>query len=267
MVGAAPMSDPDFRDLLHKVERKLEEADRKGREIFAEVARVYPFLGPFKDDAEALLAKIKKLWDGFWTEMVQLVTSPGVPWTLWAHGNDWSGPPIGGTVSKQAGRATANALGIDNYWHGQAADAYKDTLGPQKEALTWIKTVSDEIDDILTKVAVAIITLWVTVLGLIVTLVIELTAEAVAAGTLVGAVPAAIASLASWTKVIAGVSLAIGVLWAFLGGTALASFKDLRQRLYDSVPFPEGRWPKATSEYTSDGSITDGDTTAWRLTT
>jgi hypothetical protein len=51
------------------------------------------------------------------------------------------------------------------------------------------------------------------------------------------------------------------------GGRHLNSFEDLHQRLSDSVPFPNGRWPKATDEFTSDGSITDGDTTAWRLTT
>lgn len=141
----------------------------------------------------------------------------------------------------------------------------RDTLGPQEKALTWIKTVADEIDDVLAKVAIAIGTLWIAILGFLVTFVVEASAEAVAAGTGVGTIAALVANLASWTKVIAGISIAVGVLWTFFSGAALTGFKDLRQRLNDNVPFPGGRWPKATGEYTSDGSITDGDTTAWRL--
>ena len=129
------------------------------------------------------------------------MTSPGVPWTLWTHGNDWSGEPIGGVVSRQAGRATASSLDIDKYWHGQVADAYRDTLGPQEKALTWIKTVADEIDDVLAKVA----------------------------------------------------------------NRHRHSVDRDSGFPRHNVPFPGGRWPKTTGEYTSDGSITDGDTTAWRL--
>jgi hypothetical protein len=42
---------------------------------------------------------------------------------------------------------------------------------------------------------------------------------------------------------------------------------DLDQRLHDNTMFPGGHWPPTTTEYTADGSISDGDTTAWRLKT
>ena len=40
--------------------------------------------------------------------------------------------------------------------------------------------------------------------------------------------------------------------------------KDLRQQLHNSSAYPDGHWPRPTTDI-SDGSLSDGDATDWRL--
>jgi hypothetical protein len=127
-----------------------------------------------------------------------------------------------------------------------------------------IKSTADVIDDVLAKTAVAIGGLWLALLTGITTFVLEVIALIAAASTGVGAPPAAGASLAAVIKVLAWVSAAAGAFYAFVGNEALGAAKDLHQQLNNSAAYPDGRWPRPTTGL-SDGSLSDGDATDWRL--
>lgn len=265
MAVAPPMTEMEFHDLLRRVEDGLRRVDQLVQALFDNVNRAIRWLGPFADGVRAALERVGQLVAQFFEEVGKFFTQPGVPWTLWAHGNDWSGAPIGGRVSALAGKSTLNAAQVDDYWQGRAADAYRNTLIPQKEAITAVKATVDVVDDVLAKVAIAIGAFWLAVALLVASLIVELTAESGAAATGVGAPPAAAAAGISLAKALALFGTAAGALYAFLGNDALGALKDLRQQLHNNTAYPDGHWPRSTTDFMSDGRVTDGDPSEWQL--
>jgi len=263
-MGAAVMSASEFEDLIDRVERKTQEMLRITDDLFAKLRHWASWLGPFAGTIRDVLAKIPQAIHDFVAWLVDLITNPGVPWTLWNHGNDWSGGPIAGRLSNLVGKATLDETRVDDAWSGPAADAYKNTLPRQKEALTKMVTFAQEVDDALTKMAIAIGTLWLAILSAIIAAVVEYIAEGAAASTGVGAPPAAAGAAASTAKLLAVVSAALDLFFVFIVANTLPVLKDLRQSLSDNSSFPDGRWPRSTTDF-SDGSLSDGDTTDWHV--
>lgn len=254
----------EFDDILRRIDQKLRDAEQQARRLIDNVHRALSWLGPFASGVMDLLDKIWQLLQKIWDEIAKFFTQPGVPWTLWSHGNDWSGAPIAGRISRLVGEATLDETRADDRWQGTAADAYRNTLPRQKEALAKLVSVAQDIDDVLTKMAIAIGAFWLALLSAVIALVVELTAEGAAAATVVGAPPAAAAGGLSLAKALGIIAAAAGILYGFIVSDTAPAIKDLRQALYDSSAFPGGRWPQSTTEL-SDGSLSDGDGTDWRL--
>jgi hypothetical protein len=264
MSAAVAMSDGEFQGLLGRVEDGLRRAEAACQSIFNHINSWIGWLGPFASGIRSALHKIGELLTDLFREIGKFFTQPGVPWTLWAHGNDWSGDPIGGRVSKLISKSTLDEVRADDVWQGPAADAYKNTLPRQKEALAAIKTAADLIDGVLAKVALAIGAFWIAIAALILSLVVELTVESGAAATGVGAPAAAAGAGISLAKALALLGAAGSALYAFLANAALSSMKDLHQQIFNDSAYPDGHWPRSTSDL-SDGSLSDGDTTDWRM--
>jgi hypothetical protein len=264
MIAAVPMSDGEFQSLLGRVEDGLRRAENACQSLFDHVNGWTSWLGPLASGIRSALNKIGELLSTLFREIGKFFTQPGVPWTLWAHGNDWSGEPIGGRVSKLVAKSTLDEIRTDDVWQGPAADAYRNTLPRQKDALAAIKAAADLIDSVLSKVALAIGAFWLAVAALILSLWVELTAESGAAATGVGAPAAAAAAGISLAKALALLGTAGGALYAFLANDAMSSMKDLRQQVHNDSAYPDGQWPRSTTDL-SDGSLSDGDTTDWRM--
>lgn len=263
-MGAAVMSASEFEDLIDRVERKTEELVRKSDELIARLRHWASWLGPLGHSIGEVLAQIPPRIHDFVAWLVDLFANPGVPWTLWNHGNDWSGPPVAGKLSNLVGKATLDETRVDDAWQGPAADAYKNTLPRQKEALGKLVTFAQQIDDALTKMGIAIGALWLAILTAITAFVIEVIVESGAAATGVGAPAAAGGLAASVAKVLAIVSGALDLFFAFVVANTLPVLKQLHQNLNDNSSFPDGNWPRSTTDL-SDGSLSDGDTTDWRV--
>jgi hypothetical protein len=203
--------------------------------------------------------------------IVRLITElsfkPGVPWTLWSHGNEWAGEAIQGRVSAQVARLTRDGLLTDDYWQGRAADAYNFVLPRQATALDVVAGYCRTIDDVLTKITVAIGAFWLAALLIVVSLLVELVGEIAAAATGVGAPPAAAAGAGSVTKFLASLSAVLSAFFAIMVGETLPEFKNLRQDLHNNSAFPGGSWPQPSDTLTSDSRLLDGDGLDWRLKT
>jgi len=263
-VTGHPMPPGEFADVLRRIEETMRRAEDEMRRLVDNVQDALDWVGPFASGVRDVLAKMWELFRRFNEELWKFFAQPGVPWTLWSHGNDWSGEPIGGRVSQLVAKATLDEIRVDDVWQGPAAEAYRNTLSRQKDALATLKASADLIDDVLTKVAIAIGGLWLTLLAGILSFALELIAEAGAAATVVGAPAAAGGGLASVVKVLAWVSGTAAAFYAFFGNDALMGAKDLHQQLHNSSAYPDGHWPRSTADM-SDGSLSDGDGTDWRL--
>ena len=180
------------------------------------------WLGPLWDGVVSPLKKFVDLVQKFLSEVGKFITQPGVPWTLWNHGNDWTNH-VGGPVGGLAGAATVGQTQIDERWQGPAATAYLGTLPDQNKALAAIKAATDELDDALTKVAGGIIAFWVALLAAFIPFVIELLGWLGLAATGAGAPAAAADSGASTAKVIALVTAIVTAAVTYLTAVATQS--------------------------------------------
>lgn len=263
-MGAAVMSTSEFEDLIDRVERKAQELLNTSQDLTDKLRHMASWLGPLGHSIGDILAEVGQRIKEFFVWLGDVIVHPGRPWDLWSAGNDWSGGPVAGKVSDLVGKATLDETRVDDAWQGPAADAYKNTLPRQKEALSKVVTFAQQIDDALTKMAIAIGALWLAILGAILSAVIELIAESAAASTVVGAPPAAAGFAASTAKLLAIVSAALAAFFAFIVANTVPVMKSLHQNLYDDTAFPGGKWPRSTTDF-SDGSLSDGDTTDWHV--
>lgn len=260
------VGEGEFGEILERVRRFLERVEQVVNDLIRNVNRVIGLLPGFLDSlADRLvdiLNRFGELVGQFLREVGEFFTQPGWPPALFSAKAAWT-TEVGGRVSALVSTATLDETQSDDRWQGRAADAYRNTLPRQKDALTAIKAASDEIGDALNNVAFGIIAFWVAIAGAIVAFVAELIVEAGAAATVAGAPPAAAGAVASTIKVIAVVAGIVGLLVTYLS-TVSVQTNDLNQRLANNDAFPRGQWPRSTTEL-SDASLNDGDDTDWHL--
>lgn len=242
------LSQAEFEDILRRVREALEAIPRKFQELIDNINSSLGWLPGFVlDKIKSALKAVGDFIGKVLTEIGKFITQPGVPWTLWNHGTSWT-ENVGAKATNWQDVFHVGSLKTDDEWKGGAADAYKNILPLQQKALGAVKSACDEVDDVLTKMAIAIGVAWLAIVAAVVSFVVELTAEGAAAATGVGAPPAAAAAGVSAAKVWGIVSAALAVLEAFVGSTLLPAIKDLNQRVINSEGFPQGKWPQLTTD-------------------
>lgn len=242
------LGQAEFEEILRRVREALDAIPREFQRLVDNINSVLGWLPGFVlDKIKAALRAVGDFIGKVLTEIGKFITQPGVPWTLWNHGTTWT-EQVGGKVSTWQDVFHVGSMKTDDEWKGGAADAYKNTLPLQQKALGAVKAATDEVDDVLTKMAIAIGVAWLAIVAAVVSFVIELTAEGTAAATGAGAPPAAAAAGVSAAKVWGIVSAALAVLEAFVAGTLLPGVKDLNQRVNSSDGFPGGHWPQLTTD-------------------
>lgn len=262
---ALPLSEAEFSDVLRRVDDGLHKIVELANKIVDACNRAGRWLGPLWDDVVDLLHRFVDLVKRLLSEIGKFITRPGVPWTLWKHGSDWT-EQVGKRASDLASKATVGQTEIDERWQGPAATAYLGTLPDQNKALTAIKAATDDLDDALTKVAGGIIGFWMGVLAAVVPFIIELIGWLAAACTGVGAPAAAAGSGVSTLKVLGIIAAVATAATTYL--VAISSqYKDLLQRVNNGEGFPGGHWPRATNDVIADGSLKGDMTTNWHLRT
>jgi hypothetical protein len=221
------------------------------------------------DMADGLVEEVRGWLSAVWAlireiglEFVRFFTEPGVPWTLYDHGNDRV-HQVGGPASALVATASADGMTADDHWQGIAATAYLNTLPRQAAAVAAVKAATDQLDSALLGVAFGIVAFWLAVVAALIALVIELTAETAAAGTVVGAPIAAAGAGLSASKAFAIIGGAVTAFIAYLT-VIFSQCATIEQLLSNNNAFPDGHWPHPSIDL-SDGSITDGDGTGWHV--
>jgi hypothetical protein len=238
----------EFQEILRKVQEGLNEIPKQFQLLIDNINRSLDWVpGWAMRGINTALEAVRDFIGKVLTEIGKFITQPGVPWTLWNHGNSWT-DNVGAKASNHQDVFTLNSMATDDQWSGTAANAYKNVLPPQSKALGMIKAATDEVDDVLTKMAIAIGVAWLAIVSAIVSFVLELGGEAAAAATGAGAPPAAAAAGVSAAKVWGLISAALTVLEVFVSSTLLPAIKDLNQRVESSDGFPSGHWPQLTTD-------------------
>lgn len=209
------------------------------------------------------VAGFRRTFDETVDELGRALARAGDPVALRAAGSAWA-VDIGGNVSGLAGLATENMTRADNHWTGDAADAYRNTLTPQRLAITAVKTTGDKIDAVLNELANAIMAFWKNVLGTILTLLTGLVAAlAVAAG---GITAVAAVAIAAGALVVFKDSVVSQItMFTDIGNAMSIQTRELIAIHADDTAFYRGDWPPAVASDMNDGSVTDGDDTDWHL--
>jgi hypothetical protein len=255
-----------YGDLLHRIDDGLERVRQEINRIIQNVRRLQPWFGLLGSAVGAAVHRLAALAEQVLKEIGNMLTEPGDPLALWRTGNRWSVDFAGG-VSNTVGTFDLDFLHADDQWKGPAADAYAKTVPPQHRALEKLQSVAGDIGDTLHNVALAIVAFWAGVATALVMLLGELTAEVALASTGVGAPAGVGAATASITKFMASVGLLGQALLAYLTEVA-GQQSRLAAQLADNASFagpPAGHWPSSTVWNLSDGSMSDGDDSDWRL--
>jgi uncharacterized protein YukE len=259
-------TEAEFRRLLDTTDARLTDIAGTVDTLFERGDFALRLLPPgLSDGLHEALASLRDLVVRFFAEVNKLLLNPGWPPGLKSAADSWTAT-IGGPISGLSAELGADQLRIDNFWKGPAADAYASTLPAQRKAIEAIAQAAGVLDSTLTKIANGIYALWLGLIVALVQLAIEFGAEAGAASTVVGAPPAAAAAGVSTVKVIGIVAALCGGFAAYIS-LVIDGMATMRQTLWADNPFPGGRWPHSTTSDFSDGSLTDGDTTEWRLKT
>lgn len=255
----APPEAWQFDQAFAEVRQFAKDLETEVNKLIDGVNRWLPWLGPLAEKTREALIWCRDLAVKIGKEIYKFVTGPGVPWTLFAHGSDWTG--IGSKVAGHANDAATGAVVCGNNWTGDAATAYKASFGLQTEAMKAIKTATDELHDALRNVALAIIVFWIALAAAAAIYIAELTGAT--AATTPPATPSApvIAGLASTKFIAIMVTLVTALGTAF--SVMMTQTIDLQQRLGDPT-FPGQQWPKSATTAFSDGSNADG-TLGWRF--
>jgi hypothetical protein len=260
MAAPAPAAADEARvlhqihDLVHRIEHKttdlLNTIDRTLRTLPTAIA------ARIADGTERFLALLRQAYGA----LAEVLDTMGSPSTLWAHATAWSGE-VGGPVSGLALDADLDHTQADDGWGGSAAEAYRNCLGPQKNALVAVKaTLTDGIAAMLSEMARAILVFWGLLAAGLASLVAGVIGAIAASATIVG-LPAG--------PFLAG-SAALTFLAAFAGGVmnlrSCAADQNVRlmQKLNDNASFRHGHWPRSTADL-SDGSRGDGSPSGWHL--
>jgi hypothetical protein len=260
---AVPMTELEFRDLLYRVEDGLPRIEREAQRFYDNVERWLHWLGPFGGSVRSVLNSVRYDIEAFVREVGEFLANPGEPWTLWDAGTIWAGAQVAGRVSAQVAKSTLDEVRVDDFWEGAAADAYKNTLPRQKEALAAVTKAADQVDDALTKVAFAICAFWLAILAVMVEFVLAIASAAGISVTGVGA-PAAVGAVAVEVAKALGVLVVTATAFLAVANAAASSVKDLQHGWNDSAAFPDQRWPRSTTDI-SNGRISDGRPSGWRI--
>lgn len=243
---ASPITHRDFDELMERVRQAVERLRDGARRLIDRVNRFLPWLGPSADHVRQLLTRFGELLTGLFDELRQFWTRRGDPDFLETHGAAWKAE-VGDKANHLTSVLATKMLDVDNYWEGDAGNAYLATIPVQQAALDKLAETANDLQSILKGIANAVTAFWVEVC----------VAFAVAAVTIIGAGAAAVTVVGAPGAVstaVVGMSVA---LVAFAGAAIHASVTfsgELSSKLIDlqhqdlvHAPWESGSWPRSTT--------------------
>lgn len=232
------MSPP--KHSVQESKAKIDESIKKMQQLLEKLTSfvnqmISTLLNPFGDDelAQAVdkLQEINKQVGKFFSQT-------GNPIQLWEKADAWTNN-VQAVVSPEAAKYTVSQKQVDNWWTGGGAKEYKDTLRPQKMAITSIADSAAEVSKVLADFAQQVVTYWTTIAKEFVDTYTQMAKDA--------------ASIAS-PEIVKGVAglvldLAAAVNRLIMGfadkyAEFETSVKGLETVANDNTAFPGGKWPR-----------------------
>jgi hypothetical protein len=258
----APVTLADEGQIIQKINDLLQKIEKTANEIVDGIngwlSKLPGFLtGGIRSATEKFVGLMNEMFSA----LAEIVTNMGSPATLWNRADAWSSQ-VGGPISGLSGNADPAQSPALQCWTGAAAEAYKETLGPQRKAIDAIKAIfTDPISSALSAVARAIWVFWGALIAGFAALVVALIGALASTATIVG-LPAAPFIAAGGALIFIGAFFAAGEV---LRSQCSDSNTTLVGKLNDNTAFRGGLWPVATAGALTDGSLTDGDGTDWHM--
>jgi hypothetical protein len=239
------MSSATEQALVQQILGTLDRINAKTTDLQNGInSKMWLLPGPLQDKVKSGWDKFCRFMSDLWDDIVEFVTNMGRPWTLTAVGDQWT-QRVGGPVSNEVNSVDAGYLTVDTNWDGDAADAYRDTLPLQKDALAQINdSYATAISGALSDVATGIIAFWGSLFAALVALVGGICGAIGSAATVFG-LPAAPFIAAGAAVVCAGSVLAGGL---YLKYTASTANSQLLQKISDGSKLYRGHWPPAVAQ-------------------
>ncbi|QUH01353.1 hypothetical protein HUO13_11555 [Saccharopolyspora erythraea] len=209
---------------------------------------------PIQRSMEALAQQLREFWD----EINRSFELPGDSDRLREISDQWANA-VATPIGDVAGDITLSGLQANVRWEGPAAEAYKALVPKQEEGLNGIKDLAMQMRGSLNNLADAIDAYWLATLVALGVFVVGAVAAIATACTVV-CTPMAIAAIAG------AAAVSIGLITT--GVMALNSYLDVidteQTTLRDKIRDLGDRWTRSAHDL-SDGSVSDGDGSDWRV--
>ncbi|PKW14980.1 hypothetical protein [Saccharopolyspora spinosa] len=248
--------------LVGQVDDKLQELNQRIKEFFDKVNEVLTWvpeafahlIEPIQRGMEVVKQKIQE----FWAKIQQAWNQPGNSAGLRLKAEMWASG-VANPIGDVAGDVALHNLDANVEWTGRAAEAYKAIVPAQADGLTGLKDLALQIRNSLNSLANALDAFKLALYVAIAVFIVGVVGAVAAACTIVGA-GAAIGAIAT------GVSVAIGLITAAI--TAVNSYLDVieteQTALTQKIRDVGSTWSRSDRDL-SDGSVSDGDGSDWRV--
>jgi len=229
----------DINSLIQKIHDKLEQIHRLQDQINNKIKGL---LSKVPGVLHWAVSKVEHLWQqfcdkmtDFWNWFTDKLAYVGDPFLLKDTGEKWN-TKLGIPAHKRAKEVDADDLLVDDIWTGTGAEAYKNKIGDQKDALNSVgQNFASTIQGALNTMKTGIWVFWIGIVGGLVELIGGFVAGAIAEATVVGA----------------GLGLAeqvlIVVVFLVLAGGATAALKfcadDSAASLKTVNSYYDDKWP------------------------
>lgn len=201
--------------------------------------------------ARWLLAQVRAVAD----VLIRMASGAAFPVMAWQCAGMWSSVPV--SLLRERQRIDPSTSSVRDRWQGVAAERYYDAAVEQARAVENVLSGAELVRDQLRDSAIATGALYAALCVGTFEFVGVLCAAAVLTATGVGAPEGVIGAIAVLADFVALVGSIAGAIVAY--GFVTARIPDALCTL-----FPGG-WPSPHPSTFADGSLSDGDTTDWRL--
>lgn len=253
------MADATVAELNGKikdVEAKIQEFFKQINDTLSWVPDAFAWV---IDAVEKTLQEFKGKLQEFWDQISKFFEILGSVPALKMKSDMWE-DKVSQPLGDIAGGIALGTLRANIEWEGRAAEAYKAMVPSQEKGLAGLKDLARQVQGSLDSLANALTAFYVALAVALTVFAVGLTAAIAACCTVVGA-PLGAAEILSIVGVVVGLITAATTAVVAFANSLATEQNSLTQKIHDIG----NTWPKSALGDLSDGSVSDGDRSDWRV--